>query len=461
MPENTETEVTEITETVAEDTSTPVESTDTPEQGDPWESPLTFPDTEDAEPVVEETDTPEVNESVENIEGETEQVAEAEEAEDEPEVLDAQADKPAPLSRRKLREVEEKFITPLRDPDAPIETVWNGLRELNPQRANDLAQMLINDSASKYADQWVESLTGIEGATVESIKQKFSGEQPQPDTFQTVAEHLDNLYGETWRDASQDDSLLDEDRIVAQALRDHLSKGQNVSDEKDSEINKLKEQLDKLQPEIENIKTQQEAEFERFVVEAKQKSEAEFHESVMSRVVPKLIDEHGLKVSEQDAPIVKKAKEEMAERFTPQDGDMSDFEYFAVKRFSGKDDLVKKINRVEKYFDLAAKAEAAAKKERNAATRDEYLKSAEAYRADAKQEQDSFVVLSRKAGKEFLEKSSTMELLEQVAHLQTQLSQANFRPEIVGQAAVAGATSYRDKIMQMDDPWAAPLSEGL
>jgi hypothetical protein len=458
--EDTTTEVTETTETVAEETSTPVESTDTPEQGDPWETPLAFP-TEDKEQVSAETATPEVNEetkteTTEEVKEEAKTEAEAEtdaEEEADPEVLDAAADKPAPLSRRKLREVEEKFITPLRDPDAPIENVWNGLRELNPQRANDLAQMLINQSAEKYADQWIEVLTGIEGATVETVKQKFSGEPNQPDTFKTVAERFDELYGDAWRDPAQDEDLLDDDRIVVQALRDHLKAGTQVSTEKDVEIAKLKDQLDKLQPEIENIKTQQEAEFERFVIETKQKSQDEYQQAVMSRVVPKLLDEHGLKVSDNDAEIVKLAKEELAEKFKQSDGDMSDFEYFALRKFSGKDDLIKKIGRVEKYFDLAAKAEADAKRAKDAQKRSELLQSAEAYRADAKQEQDSFVVMSRKAGKEFLEKSSVMRLIEENAHLQTQLSQANFRPEVIANAAVAGATSIRDRVMQSDDPW--------
>jgi hypothetical protein len=461
--ENEQSEVTEQTETVVEEASTPAETTEVTEQGDPWESPLLPPEasTGDEEQVVEETDTPEVTAQAEETET-AETVETEEEAEEvDPEVLEASPDRPSPLSRRKLREVEEKFITPLRDPDSPIETVWDGLRDINPQRANDLAQMLINESANKYADQWVEALTGIEGATVESVKQKFSGEPTQPDTFQTVAERLNEFYGDAWKDPAQDEALLDEDRVVAQALREYLSKGQTVSDEKDTEITKLKEKLESLLPEIENIKTQQEADFERYVVETKQKSQNEYQEAVMSRVVPKLIEEHGLKVSEQDAPIVKKAKEELSEKFKQHDGDMSDFEYFALRRFTGKDDLVKKIGRVEKYFDLAAKAEAGAKRERDTNKRDELLRTAEAYRADAKQEQDSFVVLSRKAGKEFLEKNSTMELLEQVAHLQTQLSQANFRPEIVGQAAVAGATSVIDKIKASDDPWGIPLSEGL
>jgi hypothetical protein len=459
--ENTQ-EVTETTETVTEQVSESTEAVDTPVQGDPWESPLTFPEakTEDEEKVVEETDTPEVVEAEEKTETEETQetVEEPPDETDDPEAV-FDASKPAPLSRRKLRDVEEKVITPFRDPDASVGDVWNGLRELNPERADQLAQMLINQSAETHADKWIEALTGIEGATVESVKQKFSGEPTTTDTFQSVAERLNELYGDAWKDPSQDDDLLEDDRIVAKALRDHLNSGEKVTTEKDSEIAKLKDELAKLQPEIETIKTQQEAEFERFVVETKEKAQNEYQEAVLNRVVPKLLDEHGLKITDDDVPVVKKAKEELADRFKQHDGDMSEFEYFALKRFSGKDDLIKKIGRVEKYFDLAAKAEAAAK--RDVKKRDEYLASAEAYRADAKQEQDSFVVLSKKAGKEFLEKSSTMELLEQVAHLQTQLSQANFRPEIVGQAAIAGATSIREKILQSDDPWGIPLSEGL
>jgi hypothetical protein len=463
--EDNQTEVTESTEAPTAEASQPVETVEATEQGDPWESPLTFPteaSTEDEEPVAGETATPEVNESAEENQTEEtpEPVAEPEnEPEEEPESLDAS--KPTPLSRRKLREVEEKFITPLRDPDAAIETVWQGLRELNPQRADDLAQLLINDSASKHADKWIEALTGIEGATVESVKQKFSGEPTQPDTFQSLVTHLDGLYGDTWKDASQDESLLDEDRLVVQALRDHLQKGQTVTTEKDAEIAKLRDQLDKLQPEIETIKTQQEAEYERHVTETKERSQTEYQEQVMSRVVPKLLEDNGLNVSEQDTPTVRAAKEEMAEKFKQIDGDMSDFEYFLIKRFSQKEDLGKKMSRVGKYLDLAAKAEASAKRERDANRRSELVRTAEAYRSDAKEEQDSFVVLSQNAGKEFLGKTNLMKLIEENAQLRTQNSKANFRPEIVGQAAVAGATSHRDKIMQSDDPWGIPLSEGL
>jgi hypothetical protein len=466
MAEET-TETTEVVaepaEAVAETASESVVEAPAEQQDNSWDTPLAFPteaSTEDEEPVAEETATPEVNESAEENET-AEAEPEAQEADEEvdEEVLTAEADRPAPYSRRKLRDAEQKVLIPFRDPDAPVKDVFKGLAEINPQRAEQLAVELVHDAIQAYPDQWVEYITGIEGATVETIKNKFSGEpQETTDAFQTVVDSLTETYGDTWRDASQDDYLLDEHKEVAQALREHLSKGSEVTTEKDAKIQELENQLASLQPQIEDIRTKQEAEFERFVVETKQKSQNEYQQAVMKRVVPKLIEEHGLKVSEQDSPIVKKAKEELAGRLSGQvDGDMSDFEYFALSRFSGKDDLIKKIGRVEKYFDLAAKAEADARRVKDANKRAQLQQTAEAYRADAKQEQDSFVVLSRKAGKEFLENSGTMELLEHVAHLQTQLSQANFRPEIVGQAAIAGASSYRDKINQADDPWAVPM----
>lgn len=418
---------------------------------DIWDAPLNLTVQEETEAPPEDAEkpaevapaAPEVNETAE--EEETEE-------ESDKEILEAAPDRPAPLSRRKLREVEDSVITPLRDPDAPIDTVWKGLVDINPQRATELHQMLVQESATKHPDEWLQFITGIDGITVESLKSRIEPTQAS-DATQEAIKKLDEFYGESWKDASRDDELLDEDRPYAQYIREQLMKGEQATSEKDAEIKRLTDELNSLKPEIEGIKTQQQQEFEIREKAAKETAVKEYTSSIEKRSLPDLFEQAGLKTSESDTPAIKGTKEFVQSLFKTSDEFMSPFEQFAVTQFSGKEALGQIIGRVDKFLDEATKAEVKAARTADKGKAAEFERIAAARREDAKQEQARLVVLHKKAAGEFLQSIPIMSILEENADLQRRLA---LRQEIVGTTAVAANTqSFKDQINESSDPWNA------
>lgn len=439
-----------VAETVVE---TPTESApEAPSTSeDVWSTPFEFTAEEETEAP---TEGQEPEAEITPVAPETDETAEVVEEEDEAEPiqLEASADKPAPLSRRKLREVEDKVLIPFRDPDADVLDAYAGLHEINPARAEALAQALIQESIEQYPDHWAQVLTGIDGVTVESLKQKYSNVEPTQvtDGLQSEAEkQLTEFYGDSWRDPANDHEILDEHLPFVKAFREQTGKESQALSEKELEIQKLQEELNSLRPEVESIKTAQQAEFELRVTQAKDAAVSEYQAQIEKRSLPHLFEQAGLKVSESDTDAVKGVKEYIQGQFKSQEGFMSPFEQFAVTQFSKRDDLGKIIARVDKYLDEATKAEVKAKttKDANEVRRLEGI--AQARRQDAKAEQDRLTVLHKAASQEFVKTIPVMGILEELADANRRLA---LRGEIVGTTAAAVNSTWRDSI-DPNDPW--------
>jgi hypothetical protein len=457
MTDNTTSESVETPVEAVETTSTEtVETVETPQSSeDIWNTPLNLTAETEAEASTEDTETkteetpaaPEVNESAEEANEETE-------TEDESETLEASADKPAPLSRRKLREVEDKLITPLRDPDANINDVWQGLYDLNPARAEQLATSIAQASAQSYPDLWLQTILGDPNVTVDSIKQQLSGIEPTQasDAMLDAVKHLDEMY-EGWRDPSRDGELLDEDKVYVQAIRDQLSTKESVQTEKDAEIAKLKEELNSIKPEIDSIKTRQQQEYEARVQQAIDTAANEYRDNIDKRAVEPTFAELGLKVSESDTPSVKGTKEYIQSQFKSVDGFMSPFDQFTVSKFSDKDAITQIVGRVEKFLTEAQTAEVKASQAKGEKAT-ELKKLADARRADAESEKARLVTLRKKAAREFAQTIPLMSILEENADLQRRLA---LRQEVVGTSSVAANTqSWKEALNE--DPWSDKVS---
>lgn len=488
LPESAATEP-EATPTTEESTTT-----DVVDAASVWDSPLDFSaiaTDEDGKTSTTADKPAEKGEATDNTsdttdteaETDAETDADATESDDtdtEPEVSETDAvqdaDKPAPLSRRKREAAVKSIIEPFRDEKVPPQQVFDALYELNPTRAQALAAEIAESSAQAYPDLWLSTILGEE-VTVEDVKQRLqavqSGEaatgitsansttQTVPsDTqsaadYQEVVNHLTDLYGEDWKDPNKDDDLFTEDRLYVDMVRKHLA-GQNVSaekqSEKDAEIARLKQELDSLKPEIENIKTAQQQEIELKIEEAYTTAAREYQSSLENRSLERFFEQAGLKDSPDDSDAVKQAKAFVRSRYDRERS--GDFDNYVMTKFGEREALMKMVERVDKNLKLAADADVRASKTANRAEAEKLRTAAESARRDAKAEQDRLTVLHRKASQEFLksELGFVNDLLEQIADRDRRLAQQG-RAEVIGAAATGNGNSLVEKIKNSPNPW--------
>lgn len=354
------------------------------------------------------------------------------------------------FSRTRLRQIEKEVLIPLTDPDVDVKDAFEALRNLAPQRTQEILASAVRESATAYPDDWLQVITGIEGITVDGIKEKFSDvEQAKSEPqFADAEQRLTELYGEDWRDPNNDGEMLDEDKFLAQILR--TIDGQKGV--KDQEIEALRKQLDELQPKIDEVTTAQEAEFQARFQETFNNSVNEFRGKVEKSALPKLFEETGLNDSADDTDSVKALKASIRQSFEPEYDLESAFDRFLMHGYEQKEMVGKVIGRVGKYLEQAAQAEVLAMKDKKNA--DRYKAEARSLRQQADDERDALTVLTRKAAKSFLESpynAARMKVLEENADLQRRLSQVTGRKEVVGQTVPSMSDPWRDKIKE--DPW--------
>lgn len=385
----------------------------------------------------------------------------SEEVEDEPEAETPSADEgsetiaesPYKLNRKDLRKAEAQLITPFRDPETPIEDVLKSMYEFNPIRTRELTEAVAKDLVSAYPDDVLQAVTGIEGITVEQVKQAVSGQPTAtvPDIensdYQAAIDTLTEIYGDNWRDPANDAELIGDDALYVPALRDALKKQDTT--EKDAEIQALKTQLEELKPTVESIKTEQQASFERQMNDAYKTAAVEYRGRIEGKVIPQLLQEAGMVVSEADTAEVKGVKELVNGAFQSVNEYASDFDLFASHDFSGKDQLLKVVSRVDKFLNDASKAQAEASRATKDAVRQRYSAEAESLRQQAMMEEDTLAVLTQKAAKEFLASprlAPVVKLLERNADLERLVNQSAVRPELLGSATSAGGESWADRV---------------
>lgn len=431
-----------------------------------WDTPLEFPQQTVVEKEDESSPSPESDSKEEPVAEEVAEEPKEEVQETAPEPTDEpdddvsvetqiDPDRPAPLSRRKKEEVVKKVIDPFRDPNTPPDQVFTALYELNPNRAEALAQEIARISAEAYPDEWLKTILG-EDVTVQQVKERLAGTPnqvlPESNPFDPVIQALDQTYGDVWKDGKRDDEILDEDLPYVKAVRQHLAEAEvrAANDSlKDKEIEALKTELEKLKPEIDSIKTSQQAKFEKDVEDTYSTTVREFQSSIEQKSLDKLFKDSGLNPSEGDTPDVKALKELIKTRFDREQS--GDFDYFVSNEFSDREAAAKVIARVDRHYRDAAQAEIEASLAKGEKAQ-QLKQKANSLRAEAQMEKDRLTVLHRKAAQEFLNKlSPMMKVLEENADLKRRVSQT--RPEIIGNT-VTNAPDWKKKIQESDDPWA-------
>lgn len=379
---------------------------------------------------------------------ELEQEADTEEL-DEEELLNVDLDRPAPLSRRKAERVVKGIIEPLRDPNTPIGEVLTALAEFHPTRTQQLAEIIVQESVQAYPDAWLQSITGLD-VTVDQIREwATTGGSTPANTAPVNAENTDltgviselnELYGDNWKDAANDGDLLSADVPLARTVRAQLAQ-QDAYSALQQELEATRAQLGELKPQIDNIKTAQEAELEQALINTFQTQINEYREKIETNSIPRVLEAKGLAPKDSDPEEIKAVKQLVASRFQPAEGYTSDFDVFIETGFSGKDGMNKAIKRVANYVAEAAKLETDARRVGNTQQAETMRFKANSLREQAALEQDALTVWTRKAAAEFLETPMVkpiLQVLERNAELQRRLNAVG-RPEIVGQTAAIGA----------------------
>jgi hypothetical protein len=381
---------------------------------------------------------------------ETEELDDEEPEFTEEELLAVDLDRPAPLSRRKAERVVKGIIEPLRDPNTPIDDVLTAMAEFHPTRTQQLAEAIVAESVNSYPEEWLRSITGLD-VSVEQIRQwaEQGGSTPsntapiptQQDTTELNAavSELDELYGASWRDPANDERLLDSDRTLARTVRSQMAQ-QDAYSALQQELEQTKSQLNEIKPQIDDIRTAQEREFEQSVIQTYQNTVADYRQKVETNAIPKVLAIKGLVPRESDSDEVRAVKEVIASRFQPFEGYGSDFDVFLEKQFSGREAMTKAIQRVGANLAEATRLEAQSKFAPPADAHVLQLK-ANAIKEQAIMEQDALTVWTRKAAAEFLDSPMVqpmVQLLEQNADMARRL-QGVGRREIVGQTTAIGA----------------------
>jgi hypothetical protein len=403
---------------------------------------------------------------------ETESVEVEEQPEDdysEEELLNLDLDRPAPLSRRKAEKVVKGIIEPLRDPNTPIADVLTALAEFHPTRTQQLAEAIVEESVKAYPDAWVQNILGLD-VTIDQIKEwaAMGGREPSnpapvssttPTNFDSAIAELNEYYGDEWRNPANDGNILDSDLPMVQAIRQQQQQNDAYAAlQKELEATKL--QLNDLKPQIDSIKTQQEAEFEQIVATTFAKEIDDYRQKVESSSIPKILEAKGLAAKDSDSDEIKAVKHLLATRFQPIEGYGSDFDIFLEKQFSGKESMGKAMKRVAGYLSESAKVEAEARRTNDVLMAQQLKLKANGLKEQALLEQDALTVWTRKAATEFLESSHVkpiMQLLQVNADLSRRLNSAG-RPEIVGQtAAIGGEGGFRSAIQSAKEQGVNPF----
>lgn len=433
-------------------------------------------DAEESEDVTEESAFPPEDEVVDAEDAELETVEEPEEEFEEQELLDLDLDRPAPLSRRKAEKVVRGIIEPLRDPNTPISDVLTALAEFHPTRTQQLAETIVTESVNTYPNEWLRTITGLD-VTVEQIQEWAASGGREPSNpapavgdssdFESTASEFDAMYGDGWRYPENDYMLLDSDLPAVRALRAQM--GQNDAYAAlQKELEQTKAQLNELQPQIDHIKTAQEAEYEQLLKTTFVNEVDQYRDKVEKNSIPKVLETKGLMPKDADSEEVKSVKQLLYSRFQPIEGYGSDFDIFLEKQFSGRESMGKAMTRVSNYLSEAAQVEVEARRAANPAQAQVLKTKAQALKEQAMMEQDALTVWTRKAATEFLDTSHVkpiLQLLEQNADLQRRL-QSTGRPEIVGQTAASGGEGgFRAAVQQAKqqgtNPFDVDISEIL
>jgi hypothetical protein len=432
------------------------------EEPDDAEAEAAFPSEEDDV----DAEYAEYEATEEDTENDFAEFDEADELDDE-EVLGYDLERPAPLSRRKAERVVKGVIEPFRDPSTPIEEVLNSLSEFHPTRTQQLAEVVVRQSVQAYPDQWLQSITGLD-VTVDQVREwaEQGGSSPsntastpaEYSTSNAAAEHLSNIYGEDWMNPANDVYLLAEDQVLAQAARDQMSKDAAYQ-QLQQELNLTRSQLNELQPQIDDIKTAQEAELEQAFVHSYTSQVDEYRESVEGDALPYVFALNDLAPKESDTAEVVAVKELLASRFQPIEGYGSDFDIFLEKQFSGRESMTKAMQRVANYLLESTKLETQAKRISSAVEANQLKVKAEGLKNQAYNERDALTVWTRKAAAEFLESPRVypiVELLQQNADLKRRVNSSG-RPEIVGQTTALGGYTFQDHIKEAKEQGVNPF----
>lgn len=384
----------------------------------------------------------------------------------EQELLDLDLDRPAPLSRRKAERVVKGIIEPLRDPNTPIHDVLSALSEFHPTRTQQLAEAIVNESVQTFPDAWLQSITGLD-VTVDQIKAwaATGGSQPantapvqsNGEEANELVKELNEIYGDDWKNPANDENLLEADVSVVKALRAQMAQNEAYS-ALQKELEEAKSQLGEIKPQIEQIKTAQEAEFEQAMMNAYTNEIETYRSKVEGSSIPKVLEAKGLVTRDSDPPEIKAVKEMVAARFKPIEGYGSDFDIFLEKQFSGREPMHKAMTRVTQYLAEATKLEGESRRA-NGYESSVLKTKADSLKQQAALEQDALTVWTRKAAAEFLDTSHVkpiIELLQQNADLQRRI-QATGRPEIVGQTAAIGENGWRAQIKEAKEQGVNPF----
>lgn len=425
-------------------------------------------ETDDAEVDVDSDDDTAFPSEDEVADAEDAEPEEQEEEIDEEELLGLDLDRPAPLSRRKAERVVKGIIEPLRDPSTPISDVLGALAEFHPTRTQELAEVIVNESVQAYPDDWLRSITGLD-ITVDQVREWAASGGREPSNpapvayneseIDSVIQDLTDMYGDAWKDPRNDGDLIDVDMPVAKAVRAQLAQNEQLW-QLHEELEQTRSQLAELQPQIDNIKTTQEAEFEQLVINTLKNEVDEYKAKVESASIPKVLEARGLLPRESDTEEVRAAKEMLMGRFQSEEGYASDFDAFIERQFSGKESMSKAIQRVGTYLTQAAQLEAESRRAVSPHQAQVLKTKAAALKDQAMHEQDALTVWTRKAAVEFFDTPHVkpiLTLLQQNADLQRRL-QASGRPEIVGQtAAVGGEGGFKAAVQNAKEQGVNPF----
>lgn len=391
-----------------------------------------------------------------------------EEPDEEPslaDVIEAKG-KPFGLSRRELRQVENDLLIPLRNPDTPVSDVVAAFESYHPDRARQVFQHVVDEAARANPDAWIAALTGIDGLTVAEVKELRSRPQQPQVTEQSdtsTERYLNDLYQDSWKDPANDASLLDDDRITAQAMREVVKLREKV-EQGDPET---KAKLDSALKELEDLKTQatEFAEHKKAVFETEkanilQSAISEYRQQVEAPILDKVFKDLGLTVTDQDTEVTKEAKEFVQNLFKPQFGNEPVFVDFINESFTGRESFLAATRRVGNLFDQAAALEAKAKTSPQEAQK--LNAEAQSLRQRAKDEQAPIKVLVDAAAKEFLQHPFArwaMNSLETISNLQSKFAKSG-RPEIIGNTATgADPDAWKKNVSFENDPLGQVLSQ--
>lgn len=386
---------------------------------------------------------------------------------DDLELLGYDLERPAPLSRRKAEKVVKGVIEPFRDPSTPIESVLNSLSEFHPTRTQQLAEVIVRQSAEAFPDAWLQSITGLD-ITVDEVRRLVeqggsspSNTAPTPAEYtanNAAADHLSTIYGEDWKDPANDAYLLPEDQVLATAAREQMTKDAAYQ-QLQQELEATRAQLSELKPQIDDIKTAQEAELEQVFIDTYQKTVNEYRESVEDNALPYVLALNDLAPKDSDPEEVVAVKQLLASRFQPIEGYGSDFDIFLEKQFSGRESMTKAMKRVANYLAESTHLETQARRASNAIEANTLKMKAEGLKNQAYNERDALTVWTRKAATEFLESPHVypiVELLQQNADLRRRVNSSG-RPEIVGQTTALGGFTLKDQIKEAKEQGVNPF----